>query len=93
MEKIRFKLLELKFWFYWKARKLISTAERIISSCAAQPHLTIAELFFAAFITTVILTALYRNSSFLSTGIFLLVGCLLNLLYSYRNKKITGKLG
>jgi len=93
MEKIRFKLLELKFWFYWRARRFMAKAERTISLYAAQPHLTIAELFFAAFVIMIILTVLDRSEVFLSTGIFLLFGCLLNLLYSYRNKKITGRLG
>lgn len=93
MEKIRFKLLELKFWLYWKLTEFKTRTTRVFARYAMHPHLTIAELLFAAFILTVLLSALRGNGYLLSTAAFFLISLIFNLLYSYRTKRITGRWG
>lgn len=93
MEKLRFKLLELKFWIYWKLTELKTRTTRAFARYAMHPHLTIAELLFAAFILTVLFSAIHGNGYLLSTAVFFLISFIFNLLYSYRTKRITGRWG
>lgn len=93
MERFRFKLLELKFWLNWKVRELKMKAKRRIDWCAMHPHLAVAILLSATLALTTLLSV-FRGSGYLfSIGIFLIFSLILNILYSYRAKRITGRWG
>jgi hypothetical protein len=93
MERLRFKLLELKFWLYWKLTELKTRTTRVFARYAMHPHLTIAELLFVVFILTISLSFFGRNGYLLSTAAFFLISFIFNLLLSYRTKRITGNWG
>ena len=93
MERLRFKLLEIKFWLHWKLRELKARAKRRIDWCAIHPHLAIAILLFATLTLTTLLSVFGGSGYLFSIGIFLVFSLILNILYSYRTKRMTGRWG